>query len=176
MRLIFVSLILLLFDINVTSYEIDILPDFLGWIFMLIATFKMSGLIKYASYAKAAEIIMLIISVPYEASSFLSGIGGMGASFVYALAKLLAITFVLFCFSKIKERLKDKTYFVTASKIWFVFLALEAVYFIFAGLIEPILPKSVALAITQVVVITLLFTQVLFLIFVRKTQKKVDFK
>lgn len=176
MRLIFVSLIFLLFDINVTSYEIDVLPDFLGWIFMLIATFKMSDLIKYASYAKSAEIIMLIISVPYEALYFLPGIGGMGASFVYALAKLSAMTFVLFCFSKIKERLKDKTYFSTASKIWLIFLALEAVYFIFAGLIEPILPKSAALAITQVVVITLLFTQVLFLIFVRKTQNKVDIK
>lgn len=70
MRLIFVSLIFLLFDINVTSYEIDILPDFLGWIFILIATFKMSDLIKYASYAKSAEIIMLIISVPYEALYF----------------------------------------------------------------------------------------------------------
>lgn len=95
---------------------------------------------------------------------------------MYALAKLSAMTFVLFCFSKIKERLKDKTYFSTASKIWLIFLALEAVYFIFAGLIEPILPKSAALAITQVVVITLLFTQVLFLIFVRKTQNKVDIK
>lgn len=176
MRLLFVSLIFLLFDINATSYEIDILPDFLGWIFMLAATFKMSGLIKYAPYARTVEIIMLIISVPYEVLSLLPGIGGSAASFVYALLKLLAITFVLFCFSKVKECLRDKTYFVTASKVWFVFLALEAVYFIFAGLVEPKLPESAALAITQVIVITLLFTQVLFLIFFRKTLKSVDFK
>lgn len=176
MRLIFVSLILLLFDINVTSYEIDILPDFLGWVFMLMATIKMSDIIKYPSYTKTVEIIMFIISVPYEAVSFLPGVGGMWASVVYALAKLSAMTFVLFCFSNIKERLTDKTYFITASRIWLIFLALEAGYFVFAGLIEPILPKSVALAITQAVVIALLFTQVLFLIFIRKTQNKVDLK
>lgn len=59
MGLLFASLIFLLFDINVTSYKIDILPDFLGWIFMLAATFKLSGFIKYPSYAKTAEIVML---------------------------------------------------------------------------------------------------------------------
>lgn len=176
MRLIFASLIFLLFDINVTSYEIDILPDFLGWIFMLAATVKMSALIKYADCAKTAEIVMLVVSVPYEVSAFLPVIGGLAASFIYAVLKLSATTFVLFCFSKIKESLKEKTYFYTAQKVWIVFLALEAVYFIYAGLIENLLPERTALAITQAIVIMLLFAQVLFLIFLRKTQKSVDLK
>lgn len=176
MGLIFASFIFLLFDLNVTSYEIDILPDFLGWMFMLLATFKMSDIIKYAPYAKTAEIFMLVVSVPYEVMSLLPGIKGLPVSFFYAICKLASMTFVLFCFSKLKERVKSIVYYDTAAKVWLVFLAVEAVYFVFAGLIESKLPEGVAMAITQAVVITLLFTQVLFLIFLRKAQKSIDLK
>ncbi len=176
MGLIFASFIFLLFDLNVTSYEIDVLPDFLGWMFMLLATFKMSDMIKYASYAKAAEIFVLVISIPYEVMSLLPGIKEFPISLFYAICKLAVMTFVLFCFSKLKERVKNTVYYNTAAKVWLVFLVVEAVYFVFAGLIEPILPEGAAMAITQAVVITLLFTQVLFLIFLRKTQNSIDLK
>ena len=176
MGLIFASFIFLLFDLNVTSYEIDVLPDFLGWMFMLLATFKMSDKVKYASYAKATEIFMFVISIPYEVMSLLPGIKEFPISLFYAICKLAVMTFVLFCFSKLKERVKNTVYYNTAAKVWLVFLVVEAVYFVFAGLIEPILPEGAAMAITQAVVITLLFTQVLFLIFLRKTQNSIDLK
>ncbi len=176
MGLMFASFIFLMFDINVTLYEIDILPDFLGWVFILLATFKMSDLIKCATLAKAVQIVMLVLSLPYEVSAFLPAAVGSVFSFAYGVLKLLTMTVVLFCFSNIKDQLTDKTYYYTAKKIWLIFLTLEAVYFIYAGLIEHMLPESASVAITQAIVMMLLFAQVLFLIFLRKIQNKVDLK
>ncbi|MCD8327903.1 MAG: hypothetical protein LUC25_02275 [Ruminococcus sp.] len=176
MGLMFASLIFLLFDLNATSYEIDILPDLLGWVLLLIATVKLSGYIRNARYLKLIEAAMLVFSVFYEVRALLGETAGNIISYSYSLLKLVCITFALYCFTRLAGRMKERAYYNAAKKSWLALVVLEVLYLLLAAFIIPILPESIGLSITQVIVITLLFVQILFLIFLRKAQKSVDLK
>ena len=187
---IFWSSVFLLFDINVSLYSIDILPDFIGWILLFFGLKKLSLNSKMFSFAKISSIFMIFAGLLQFVFSFMGrsnliytyfsrlfGMKNIDLAYlsdnVFWALKLAVLTLVFFSLFNIRDRLSDTKRVKILRTIWFAVLIIEVATFLINNFIMSYLPDGVKKAVMQVLVVGIIFLKVWFIFSVYKIQKAI---
>lgn len=175
MGFLFFALIFLLFDLTVTELQIDILFDFAGWALMLAGLKSLKSKAKALAPLQPVSALMLVASILFVCAKVfvLSDQSSLvfAADLIYSALKNAALTAILFAVFKQKEFVRDTSSLYRAKNIWLIYLILWAVYIVYAAFAAENIVKAAADAVTQILVISMIFIQVLFLITVYKIKK-----
>ncbi len=175
MGFLFFALIFLLFDLTVTELQIDILFDFAGWALMLAGLKSLKSKAKALAPLQPVSALMLVASILFVCAKVfvLSDQSSLvfAADLIYSALKIIALTAILFAVFKQKELVRDTSSLYRAKNIWLIYLILWAVYIVYAAFAAENIVKAAADAVTQILVISMIFIQVLFLITVYKIKK-----
>lgn len=175
MGFLFFALIFLLFDLTVTELQIDILFDFAGWALMLAGLRSLKSKAKALAPLQPVSTLMLVASILFVCAKVfvLSDQSSLvfAADLIYSALKNAALTAILFAVFKQKELVRDTSSLYRAKNIWLIYLILWAVYIVYAAFAAENIVKAAADAVTQILVISMIFIQVLFLITVYKIKK-----
>ena len=183
--------IFLLFDINVSLYSIDILPDFIGWI---LAVYGFGKLFNYSGMficVRIVGIFMILTSLLQFVISFM-GSGNFIYTYLYKLfsienadaayllsnifwgLKLVALTLVIIALFNIRNRLCDIKRVKILRTVWFAILTIEIATFLFNNFIMTYLPNSVRNAIMQILVVGVIFLKIWLIFSAYKINKAVS--
>lgn len=183
--------IFLLFDINVSLYSIDILPDFIGWILTVYGFGKLSNHTRMFICVRIAGIFMILTSLLQFLISFM-GRGNFiytylsklfsieNADAAYLLSnifwglKLIALTLVIIALFNIKNRLGDIKRVKILRTVWFAILTIEIATFLFNNFIMTYLPNSVRNAIMQILVVGVILLKIWLIFSAYKINKAVS--
>ena len=183
--------IFLLFDINVSLYSIDILPDFIGWNLAVYGFGKLSNHTGMFICVRIAGIFMILTSLLQFVISFM-GSGNFiytylsklfsieNADAAYLLSnifwglKLIALTLVIIVLFNIKNRLGDIKRVKILRTVWFAILTIEIATFLFNNFIMTYLPNSVRNAIMQILVVGVIFLKIWLIFSAYKINKAVS--
>lgn len=176
---IFWGSIFLLFDINITSHSIDILPDIIGWLLVAVGLKKLSQHSRLFKGVKIAGIAMLLISVfqtvitfigdknfayTYISNRYLVSISD--SSYILNTAfwgiKMIVLTILILALVKIKDRISDIQSIKRLAVVWFVVFGIELSTFAYKNLIMGYLPNGIQKAIMQILVIGSIFFKIWF--------------
>lgn len=175
MGFLFFALIFLLFDLTVTELQIDILFDFAGWALMLAGLRSLKSKAKALAPLQPVSALMLVASILFVCAKVfvLSDQSSLvfAADLIYSALKNAALTAILFAIFKQKDLVRDTSSLYRAKNIWLIYLILWAVYIVYAAFAAENIVKAAADAVTQILVISMIFIQVLFLITVYKIKK-----
>ncbi len=180
MHQIFWGLLFLLFDINVSSHSIDVLPDFIGWILIAVGMKKLSQHSKVFNGMTVMGIIMTLISAfqtviyflgekrfayTYAAKQF--SVSNSDSVFIintaFWILKLSALTIAVLALAKIKDRISDTKSIKRFRCVWFSALGIEIFAYLYRNLIMSYLPESAQKAVIQILVIGVIFFKIWFL-------------
>lgn len=183
--------IFLLFDINVSLYSIDILPDFIGWILAVYGFDKHFNHTGMFICVRIAGIFMILTSLLQFVISFM-GSGNFiytylsklfsieNADAAYLLSnifwglKLVALTLVIIALFNIRNRLGDIKRVKILRTVWFAILTIEIATFLFNNFIMTYLPNSVRNAIMQILVVGVIFLKIWLIFSAYKINKAVS--
>ena len=182
---IFWGFIFLLFDINISLYSIDILPDFIGWILLFCGTYKLLQNSKVFTCVKISVIFMSLVSLMQYVISFMGSsnfvyayisgqFGVKNADFAYVLTnvfwglKLIVLTLSVFALFKMKDTLRDTKRVIILRNVWLIILIIEIATFLFNNFIAYYFPNTMQKAIIQVLVVGVIFFKIWFIFSVYK--------
>ncbi len=183
--------IFLLFDINVSLYSIDILPDFIGWILAVYGLSKLSNHTEMFICVRIAGIFMILTSLLQFVISFM-GSGNFIYTYLSKLfsienadaanllsnifwgLKLIALTLVVIALINIRNRLGDIKRVKILRTVWFAILIIEIATFLFNNFIMAYLPNSVRNAIMQILVVGVIFLKIWLIFSAYKINKAVS--
>ena len=183
--------IFLLFDINVSSYSIDILPDFIGWILAIYGLSKLSNLTGMFICVRISGIFMILTSLLQFVISFMGSDNFIytylsklfsieNADAAYLLSnifwglKLIALTLVIIALFNIRNRLGDIKRVKILRTVWFAILTIEIATFLFNNFIMTYFPNSVRNAIMQILVVGVIFLKIWLIFSAYKINKAVS--
>ena len=175
---IFLGTVFLLFDINISVYSIDLLPDLIGWIIMSFGLKKLSqhsGLFKWVFIigifmiaVSAVQAVIPFIGDGNLVYTYISKHFGIENTAFYLTTvfwgmKLVAITFTVLALFKIKDRISDTQSIRRLRVVWLVILAIEMSTFVYKSLIMCYLPDAIQKAIIQILVVGVIFFKIWFI-------------
>lgn len=177
---IFWGSIFLLFDINVSSHSIDILPDFIGWLLMVIGLKKLSQHSKLFRGVEIVGILMILISIiqtvilfkntdnfVYTYISNHCGISNTDSAYILNTAfwalKMIVLTVTVLALVKIKDRISDTKSIKRLGTVWFIVLGTELFTLAYKNFIMNYLPDSLQKAIMQILAVGVIFFRIWFI-------------
>lgn len=177
---IFLGSIFLLFDITVSSYYIDVLPDFIGWLLVAYGLKKLSQHSGVFTGVKIAGIFMILISILQAVITFMGsnnfvytyllkhyGIDHTDSTLIFSsvfwMLKFVVFTITVLVLVKIKDRLSDTQSIKRLRTVWLIILGIEIFTFIYKTLIMNYLPDIIQTSILQILVIGAIFFRIWFI-------------
>ncbi len=176
---IFWGSVFLLFDINVSTYCIDVLPDFIGWILIAFGLKKLSQHSKVFRCVKVIGIFMIAISLLQAVISFMGsenfvynyiskfyGIENADSAYLFTTVfwglKMAVLTLAILALFKIRDRISDTQSIKRLAIVWLIVLAIELSTFVYKNLIMCYLPSTIQKAIMQILVVGVIFFKIWF--------------
>lgn len=183
--------VFLLFDINVSSYSIDILPDFIGWILIVFGLNMVLLKCKVFTFVKVSGIFMIFVSLLQFVVSFM-GSGNFvytylstlfsieNADFAYLLdnifwgLKLFVLTLVVFALFNVIDRLGDIKRIRTLRDVWLGVLIIEIATFLLNNFVSDYIPETLQKAFMQILVLGVIFFKIWIVFSVYKVKKALN--
>lgn len=178
---IFWGSIFLLFDIgiNISEHSIDILPDFIGWILVVVGLKKLSQHSRLFKGVKVAGILMILISAFNAVITFIGSdnfvytyisrhhsISTADSAYIFNTAfwgfKMVVLTVTVLALVKIKDRISDTQSIKKLGAVWFTIFLIELATFAYKNLIMNYLPSGIQKAIMQILVLGVIFFKIWF--------------
>lgn len=178
---IFWGSIFLLFDIviNISEHSIDILPDFIGWILVVVGLKKLSQHSRLFKGVEVAGILMILISAFNTVITFMGNdnfvytyisehysISTPDSAYIFNTAfwgfKMVVFTIAVLALVKIKDRISDIHSIKRLGSVWFAIFAIELATFAYKNLIMNYLPSGIQKAIMQILVVGVIFFKIWF--------------
>lgn len=177
---IFWGSIFLLFDINISEHNIDILPDFIGWLLVVFGLKKLSQHSGLFRGVKIVGIFMILISILHAVISFMGndnfaytyisnhfGISDAYSAFIFSTTfwalKMIVLTITVLALVKIKDRISDTKSIKKLRAVWFIVLGIELFTLAYKNLIMNYLPNSLQHAIMQILAVGVMFFRIWFI-------------
>lgn len=183
--------VFLLFDINVSSYSIDILPDFIGWILIVFGSNRVLLKCKVFTFVKVSGIFMIFVSLLQFVVSFM----GRG-NFVYTYLsrlfsiknadpaylldnifwglKLSVLTLVVFALFDVRDRLGDIKRIRILRDVWLGVLIIEIATFLLNNFVSDYIPETLQKAFMQILVLGVIFFKIWIIFSVYKVKKALN--
>ncbi len=180
--------VFLLFDINLSSYSIDILPDFIGWILIVFGLNRVLLKCKIFTFVKVSGIFMIFVSllqfvVPFMGRgnfvyTYLSTLFNMeNADSAYLLdnifwgLKLFVLTLVVFALFNIRDRLGDIKRIRILRDVWLGVLIIEIATYLLNNFVSDYIPETLQKAFMQILVLGVIFLKIWIVFSVNKVKK-----
>ena len=175
--------VFLLFDINVSSYSIDILPDFIGWILIVFGSNRVLLKCKVFTFVKVSGIFMIFVSLLQFVVSFmgrgnfvytyLSRIFSMeNADFAYLLDNIFwGLKLVVFALFNVRDRLGDIKRIRILRDVWLGALIIEIATFLLNNFVSDYIPETLQNAFMQILVLGVIFFKIWIVFSVYKVKK-----
>lgn len=174
---IFLGSVFLLFDISVSKYCIDVLPDFIGWLLVAYGLKKLSQHSGIFTGIKITGIFMIVISIIQAVTTFigsnnfiytyLSNHYGIDSALIFNsvfwVLKIVVFTITVLALVKIKDRLSDTQSIKKLRTVWFVILGIEIFTFAYKNFIMNYLPDVIQRSIIQILVVGIIFFKIWFI-------------
>lgn len=174
---IFLGSVFLLFDISVSKYCIDVLPDFIGWLLVAYGLKKLSQHSGIFTGIKITGIFMIVISIIQAVITFigsnnfiytyLSNHYGIDSALIFNsvfwVLKIVVFTITVLALVKIKDRLSDTQSIKKLRTVWFVILGIEIFTFAYKNFIMNYLPDVIQRSIIQILVVGIIFFKIWFI-------------
>ncbi len=179
--------VFLLFDINVSSYSIDILPDFIGWILIVFGSNRVLLKCMVFTFVKVSGIFMIFVSLLQFVVSFMGKgnfvytyLSTLNADFAYLLdnifwgLKLFVLTLVVFALFNIRDRLGDIKRVRILRDVWLGVLIIEIATFLLNNFVSDYIPETLQKAFMQILVLGVIFFKIWIVFSVYKVKKALN--
>lgn len=176
---IFLGSVFLLFDITVSEYYVDVIPDFIGWFLVAYGLNKLSQHSRIFTGIKIAGIFMILINILQTVITFMGnnviytyfsshyGINNTDSAYilnsVFWALKIVIFTIAVLALVKIKDRLSDTQSIKRLRTVWFVILGIEIFTFAYKNFIMNYLPDTIQRSIIQILVVGIIFFKIWFI-------------
>lgn len=183
--------VFLLFDINVSSYSIDILPDFIGWILIVFGLNRVLLKCRVFTFVKVSGIFMIFVSLLQFVVSFM-GRGNFVYTYLSTLfsiknadsaylldnifwgLKLFVLTLVVFTLFNVRDRLGDIKRVRILRNVWLGVLIIEIATFLLNNFVSDYIPETLQKAFMQILVLGVIFFKIWIVFSVNKVKKALN--